>query len=165
MIHICLASQTLVHVTQPSTTSFPISSSKHGHGQSEGSYQTPLGAHHVHSIIGLNQPIFTQFSAREPIMHHASCPDSTEDLILSRIIRLKGLEDGYNAGHDQNLKCVDSFHRYIYIHGTNQENLIGRKASIGCIRMLNHDIISLCHQISINEKVHIACSIEVQHEC
>ena len=163
MIHICLASQTLVHVTQTCNASFPISSSKYGSGQSEGSQQTPLGIHQVHSIIGLNQPIYTQFISREPVTHYSSCPVSSNDLILSRIIRLEGLEEGFNAGCDQHHKNVDSFKRYIYIHGTNQESLIGRKASIGCIRMLNHDIITLCNQITINEQVQIAHSIEVQH--
>ena len=30
--------------------------------------------------------------------------------------------------------------RYIYIHGTNQEELLGTPASHGCVRMSNADI-------------------------
>ena len=60
------------------------------------------------------------------------------DRILSRILRLRGLERGRNLGPG-----VDSFHRYIYLHGTNQEQLLGRPASHGCIRMGNQDIVNL----------------------
>jgi len=57
------------------------------------------------------------------------------DLILSRILRLRGLEPGRNAGPG-----CDSYARYIYIHGTNQEHRLGRPASHGCIRMSNRDV-------------------------
>ena len=61
-----------------------------------------------------------------------------EDVITSRILRLKGLEPSINSGGD-----VDSYLRYIYIHGTAHEDQIGEKASHGCIRMKNIDIIDL----------------------
>lgn len=60
------------------------------------------------------------------------------DLIVTRILRLRGLEPGRNAG-----RGVDSYARFIYIHGTNQEHLLGRPASHGCIRMSNRDVIDL----------------------
>lgn len=60
------------------------------------------------------------------------------DLITTRILRLRGLEKGINKGEG-----VDSHKRYIYIHGTPQEWLIGKPASHGCIRMLNKDVIRL----------------------
>ena len=41
---------------------------------------------------------------------------SDDDLILTRILTLDGLEDGVNRGPG-----CDSLERYIYIHGTNQE--------------------------------------------
>ena len=59
-------------------------------------------------------------------------------MITSRILRLKGLEENINLGGD-----VDSYQRYIYIHGTAHEDKIGEKASHGCIRMLNQDVIEL----------------------
>ena len=49
---------------------------------------------------------------------------------------LDGIEPGVNKG-----KGIDSFNRYIYIHGTHEEGLIGLKASHGCIRMFNLDAI------------------------
>ena len=60
------------------------------------------------------------------------------DLILSRIIWLDGLEPGINKGG-----TVDSRARYIYLHGTNQEQLLGTPASHGCVRMANRDIAAL----------------------
>jgi lipoprotein-anchoring transpeptidase ErfK/SrfK len=61
-----------------------------------------------------------------------------ENLILTRILRLDGLEPGINKGEK-----IDSYARYIYIHGTNREDLIGKPMSHGCICMRNNDIIEL----------------------
>jgi hypothetical protein len=59
------------------------------------------------------------------------------------ILRLKGEVDGINKG-----KGVDSFERYIYIHGTNKEELVGVKNfSHGCILMKNDDIIKLFDRV------------------
>ena len=67
------------------------------------------------------------------------------DHITSRILWLGGLEDGINKGTG-----VDSYARYIYIHGTHEEGLIGQPASEGCIRMKNRNVIDLfeCLQVS-----------------
>jgi lipoprotein-anchoring transpeptidase ErfK/SrfK len=51
---------------------------------------------------------------------------------------LQGLDEGVNKGDG-----VDSWSRYIYIHGTHEEGLIGQPASHGCIRMRNADVIEL----------------------
>jgi lipoprotein-anchoring transpeptidase ErfK/SrfK len=45
--------------------------------------------------------------------------------------------------------------RYIYIHGTNQEQLIGQAASSGCIRMRNADMIRLFDLIDVDAAVEI----------
>ena len=63
---------------------------------------------------------------------------------------LEGEEEGLNKGGS-----VDSFRRYIYIHGTHEEGLIGQKASHGCIRMLNHDVIELFELVSEDTVVNI----------
>lgn len=60
------------------------------------------------------------------------------DLILSRILWLDGLEPSVNKGGS-----VDSRARYIYLHGTNQEQLLGTPSSHGCIRFSNDDIVEL----------------------
>jgi len=60
------------------------------------------------------------------------------------------MEPGRNKGG-----YVDSYQRYIYIHGTNHEDQIGTPASIGCIRMRNDDIVKLYRLIEIGTEVNI----------
>ena len=64
--------------------------------------------------------------------------DTDFDHVTSRILWLDGLELGKNKG-----KGIDSRNRYIYIHGTAEEGLIGTPASDGCIRMYNRDVVEL----------------------
>jgi len=72
-----------------------------------------------------------------------SNPKSEPDFVTSRIFWLEGLEPGLNCGMDAEGRVVDSYKRYIYIHGTNHEEEIGKPASLGCIRMANSDVITL----------------------
>jgi lipoprotein-anchoring transpeptidase ErfK/SrfK len=51
---------------------------------------------------------------------------------------LEGLEPGFNQGGD-----VDTHGRYIYIHGTGDQESIGAPASHGCIHLADVDLISL----------------------
>ncbi|MBN1760425.1 MAG: L,D-transpeptidase [Chitinispirillaceae bacterium] len=118
--------------------SFTVSTSRFGIGNREGSNMTPLGLHRVIEKIGSGAPPGRIFRDRldTGIDWH---PGLTEDnLILTRIIRLEGLEDGINRGSG-----IDTYGRYIYIHGTNREDQIGTPLSHGCICMTNHDIIEL----------------------
>lgn len=74
--------------------------------------------------------------------------DTEDDFVTSRIMWLGGMEEGLNKGGN-----VDSYRRYIYIHGTQEEGLIGSKASHGCIRMFNNDVIDLFAKVNIGTKV------------
>ena len=76
--------------------------------------------------------------------------DSDDDHVTSRILWLDGQEEGLNKG-----KGVDSYNRYIYIHGTHEEGLIGQKASHGCIRMFNNDVIYLYDIVKEGTNVYI----------
>ncbi len=83
------------------------------------------------------------FVSRRPVRGQTLLPsewrgEGDADLILSRIFWLDGLEPGRNRGG-----TVDSRSRYIYLHGTNQEQLLGKPASHGCVRMSNRDIAAL----------------------
>ena len=71
-----------------------------------------------------------------------------DDVVQTRILWLSGSEEGKNKG-----KGVDYFERYIYIHGTPEEWLLGTKASKGCIRMSNNDVIELFDIVKENTKV------------
>ena len=126
---------------------FPISTSKSGVGNQQGSNKTPLGMHRIREKIGEKVPSGGILKGGKYIGRTAKIyTDSTdiyEDLTLTRIMRLEGLENGENKG-----KGIDSFKRYIYIHGTNEEGLIGKPASHGCIRMKNIDVIKLFNIVS-----------------
>ncbi len=89
-------------------------------------------------------PIGTVFKGRVPVTTPVDW--TTEpDLITSRILWLDGLDE-------ENLLTKE---RYIYIHGTNQEHLIGQAASSGCIRMRNEDILRLFEQVEVGAPVEI----------
>jgi lipoprotein-anchoring transpeptidase ErfK/SrfK len=132
--------------------SYPISTSKYGEGSIENSFKTPLGEHSIKEMIGEEAEINTIFTSRINTKRSATIIDQFEDTdndyVTSRIMWLDGEEDGFNKGGN-----VDSFRRYIYIHGTHEEGLIGTKASHGCIRMFNYDVIELFNLVNIGTKV------------
>jgi lipoprotein-anchoring transpeptidase ErfK/SrfK len=118
--------------------SYAISTARLGIGNREGSCQTPSGIHRIVEKIGAGAPPGRIFKDRCDTGIDWQ-PGLTEDnLILTRILRLEGLEDGVNRGPG-----IDSYSRYIYIHGTNQESLIGTPFSHGCVCLRNMDIIEL----------------------
>lgn len=134
--------------------SYPVSSSAYGEGQIENSLKTPLGMHKIKSKIGTNVDKYHFFVSREHIPQKVDIInekiDTEDDFITSRIMWLDGLNEGYNKGLN-----VDSYKRFIYIHGTHEEGLIGEKASHGCIRMLNHDVLELYDLIPEETTVNI----------
>ncbi|MDD4980796.1 MAG: L,D-transpeptidase [Candidatus Omnitrophica bacterium] len=130
--------------------SYSISTSKYGIGNKVGSNKTPLGLHQIVSKIGKNALSGTIFKRRRNTGKIARSRNGG-DFITTRILRLAGLEKGINKG-----KGIDSFERGIYIHGTPEENLIGRPASHGCIRMKNRDIIELFDLVKRSTIVKIA---------
>jgi len=134
--------------------SYPISSSAYGEGQTENTLKTPIGNHEVKAKIGTNVEKYQFFLSRQHIPKEVDIIhepiDSEDDFITTRIMWLTGLTEGFNKGGN-----VDSFNRFIYIHGTHEEGLIGRKASHGCIRMLNHDVLELFEMIPTKTAVNI----------
>ncbi len=121
---------------------FTISTSKYGSGTEPGSFRTPLGRFRISHKIGRDAAPRTIFKSREPIGLWDATPVE-EDLVLSRILWLDGL-DPENANTRE---------RYIYIHGTNQEELIGTPASHGCVRMVNADVVALFELVSEGTEV------------
>lgn len=107
-----------------------ISTSRNPPSCKEGSLGTPLGLHKIDGKIGEGLPLDTVFRGRVPdgILAKQSESELKKNLILGRIMRLRGLEDGINAGGN-----VDTYNRYVYIHGTNQEDKIGTPNSHGCV--------------------------------
>jgi lipoprotein-anchoring transpeptidase ErfK/SrfK len=134
---------------------YPVSTARNGLGERNGSYCTPRGRHRIAEKIGAGQPLHAVFKARVPTGEvwsrelARSKPDC--DWILTRILWLEGLEEGKNKGG-----TVDSHSRYIYIHGTDEEHLIGTPVSHGCIRMKNEDIVDLFNLVAEGTEVHIS---------
>jgi L,D-transpeptidase YbiS len=122
----------------------PISTSGFGPGFESGSFKTPTGHFRIHQKIGDGAPIGTVFKNRLPIMEPLD-PSIGEDLVTSRILWLDGIE----------VENTNTKERYIYIHGTNEEHLIGRPASHGCIRMRNNDVIRLYQLVDVDTSVEI----------
>lgn len=145
--------QKLFHIRKGEVLkTYTISSAKNGVGQKMNSGKTPEGLHIIKEKIGAELPKGAILKERvfngsiSPI--YSDSTDIKEDEVTSRILWLSGTEEGINKGG-----VVDTFNRYIYIHGTPEEGLIGKPASHGCIRMLNDDVISLYNAISIETPV------------
>lgn len=134
--------------------SFPVSTAKNGIGEKRGSECTPTGWHKVRAKIGSGFPLNTVFVGRRPtgeIYDEALGKQYPgRDWILTRILWLGGLEPGLNRYGD-----VDTCWRYIYIHGTPDENAIGTPVSHGCIRMKNADMLDLFECVEVGVKVFI----------
>ena len=136
---------------ETAVTSWPVSTSRNGIGGTEGSYRTPPGWHRVHRLIGEDATAGTVFVSREPTGETWRGEARDEDLILTRVLTLEGLEDGVNRGSG-----CDSLERYIYLHGTNHEALIGRPVSHGCVRLSNRDVTELFTRLGEGDLVLIA---------
>jgi hypothetical protein len=131
---------------------YPVSTSKYGIGNKDGSFKTPLGKHVICSKIGRHARLGAIFRNRRNIKKIAKIGEDREkDLIITRILRLLGLEKGKNKG-----KGIDTYKRCIYIHGTAEEHLIGKQASHGCIRMKNRDIAELFDLVPRGTRVDIS---------
>jgi UDP-N-acetylmuramate-alanine ligase len=130
-----------------------ISTARAGIGGGEGSYRTPPGWHRVHRRIGEDAEPGTLFASREPTGATWKGEVRDDDLILTRILTLDGLEEGVNRGPG-----CDSLERYIYLHGTNHERLLGRPVSHGCIRLANADICALFAEMREGDHVLVAAA-------
>ena len=112
---------------------YVISASKYGYGADRGSNQTPWGVHVIDSKYGDGAPEGRCFYDRRIATIFTDTTNIEIDPVTSRIIWLKGLEEINRT----------SYWRFVYIHGTHEEGLLGTPQSKGCIRMSNKDVIEL----------------------
>lgn len=134
--------------------SYGISTSRKPPSNIKNSLGTPRGLHEIAERIGAGQPPGMVFKSRVPTgQHFSELPAAASDgnLITSRILWLRGLEPGINRGGE-----VDTYERYIYIHGTNHETRIGEPMSAGCVLMRNLDIVELYEQVRRGDLVFIS---------
>ena len=125
---------------------FPVSTSKFGTGDAVGSYRTPLGETFVSAKIGDGLPPGAVLKNRNATGEVVKANAPGRDAIVSRVIWLRGM-DGTTANTRE---------RCIYIHGTAEEQRIGRRASYGCIRMRSKDVIALYSLVHIGTHVRIS---------
>lgn len=124
---------------------YPVSTSKFGAGDSQGSYRTPLGKMKVCDKIGEGLPLGAVIKHRSATGEVLQVNAPGRDPIVTRILWLEGLEE-----QNRNAKC-----RSIYIHGTPEENKIGQQVSWGCIRMRSSDVITLYDEVPVGTLVTI----------
>ena len=115
---------------------FRISTSRFGTGQTANSNRTPLGLHRIARKVGGGWPVGTVFKSREMVGY--TWQGLKGAAITHRILWLEGLEPGFNRGEG-----VDTFARYIYIHGTGDEPALGRPASSGCVHVSGAQLLPL----------------------
>jgi hypothetical protein len=142
-LHVSLTAQRLLVIENGVVRQeYPVSTSRYGPGEQEGSGCTPRGRHVVRARIGAGLPRGAVLRGRRPTGETWSAalavrhPD--RDWILSRILWLSGCQRGYNR-----LGSVDTMRRFIYIHGTPDTEPMGVPFSHGCIRMTNDDVMRL----------------------
>ena len=123
-----------------------VSTAAKGLGNEQDSGCTPIGLHSICARIGSGFPVGAVLAGRRPTGVIAAIerrPLSTgADLITTRILWLSGLEVGNGSAG------CSSKDRYIYIHGTPEEGLIGQPVSHGCIRMRNLDVMELYDRVA-----------------
>jgi UDP-N-acetylmuramate--alanine ligase len=129
---------------------YDASTSRFGNGIRENSFKTPLGLHRIREKIGAGAPVGRIFKGRRDMGVDWDRVSIADNLILTRILRLEGLEEGINKGAG-----VDSHDRYIYIHGTNREDLVGTPLSHGCVALKNQDILRLFDVVKEGTLVYI----------
>jgi hypothetical protein len=148
------ADKQMLHLirNQRVTRTFACSTAKLGIGNISGSYKTPVGWHAIGSKHGKDLPSGAILKGRSWTGKVWKGEDRKgDDLVLSRVLRLSGLEPGLNKGGR-----VDSWKRYIYIHGTSHEQSIGRPTSRGCVRLKNKHVIDLFQLVDVKTLVLIS---------
>lgn len=125
---------------------FRVSTSKFGTGDAIGSYRTPLGETFVSAKVGDGLPAGAVIKNRNPTGEIVKANAPGRDAIVSRVFWLRGMEGATANARD----------RCIYIHGTAEEQLIGRRASFGCVRMRSKDVIVLYNLVHIGTHVRIS---------
>ncbi len=142
-IHISLAEQRLTgNVAGEVVFACSVSTALNGAGERNNSGCTPRGRHRVRARIGEGQPLGAVFRGRRPTGEvwtaELAQANPDRDWILTRILWLCGEQPGFNRGGS-----CDSQRRYIYIHGTGDDQPMGTPLSHGCVRLRNEDMLAL----------------------
>lgn len=133
---------------------YRVSTAASGPGEARDSGCTPRGLHRVRARIGAGLDPRAVLRGRRPtgeIWTPALAGRFPQrDWILGRILWLSGCEPGRNR-----LGTVDTMRRYIYIHGSGDDQPMGEPRSHGCIRMRADEIAELFELVPAGTAVHI----------
>lgn len=154
-VRVSLSAQRLELIERGTVTlEYPVSTALKGACEQINSGGTPRGWLVIRARIGAGQPLGTVFVGRRPTGEYydesLASQHPERDWILTRILWLGGLEPGFNR-----YGSVDTAKRYIYIHGSPDHGVTGTPASHGCIRMLQHQIITLFDRVSVGTPVRV----------
>ncbi|WP_349573036.1 L,D-transpeptidase [Azotobacter salinestris] len=155
LLHVSLADQALYGFADGRLLlRLAVSTALNGPGEQSGSGCTPRGLHQVRATIGEGLPAGAVLRGRRwtgevwtPELHEAF---PGRDWILTRILWLSGCEIGRNR-----LGAVDTFRRYIYLHGTPDSEPMGVPRSHGCVRLRNDDLLELYPRVPLHCRVRI----------
>ncbi|MNZ33971.1 L,D-transpeptidase [compost metagenome] len=150
LLHISIADQCLYGFAAGELClRLPVSTALNGPGEQQGSGCTPRGRHQVRARIGAGLPEAAVLVGRrwtgEIWSPALAAQHPQRDWILTRILWLSGCEPGRNR-----LGAVDTFRRYIYLHGTPDSEPMGEARSHGCIRLRNADLLALFEQVPLH---------------
>ena len=142
----------LLHASGKLLMDVAISTAANGPGEIIHSECTPRGRHVIRAKIGNGCPANTVFIGRRPT-GEIYTPELKQrhpgrDWMLTRILWLSGLESGKNRSGK-----VDSMRRYIYIHGSPDEDPMGVPSSHGCVKMKNDEVIQLFDRVAVGTRV------------
>lgn len=155
LLHISLADQMLYGFAAGClVVRVQVSTAVNGAGERNGSGCTPRGLHQIRARIGDGLPKGAVLKGRRwtgetwtPVLHEEF---PGRDWILSRILWLSGCEQGRNRMGE-----VDTFRRYIYLHGTPDCEPMAVPLSHGCIRLRNDDLLELFPRVPLHCRVRI----------
>ncbi|MBG6285870.1 L,D-transpeptidase [Pseudomonas nitroreducens] len=155
LLHISLADQMLYGFAAGClVVRVQVSTAVNGAGERNGSGCTPRGLHQIRARIGDGLPKGAVLKGRRwtgetwtPALHEEF---PGRDWILSRILWLSGCEQGRNRMGE-----VDTFRRYIYLHGTPDCEPMAVPLSYGCIRLRNDDLLELFPRVPLHCRVRI----------
>lgn len=141
-LYVSICEQKLFHYRSGELQkTYTVSTSRRPPSCVENSLGTPTGLHFIDEKIGDTLPAGTILKGRVPTgenCYELSIERNAENLITTRILWLRGLETGHNAGPG-----IDTHDRYVYLHGTNQEDRLGTPNSHGCVLLSNADVTEL----------------------
>lgn len=152
-LFVSIKNQKMYHIVDNNVVkTYTISGSKNGAGNRFGSNQTPVGLHTIIEKFGYTVPkagllVERSYTGKVTKIHKEKFCVGSDD-VTSRVLWLRGEEPGLNQGGN-----IDSYKRFIYIHGTPEEGLIGVPSSEGCIRMKNNEVIDLFSFAYVGMKV------------